>query len=956
MPEPDRTVFATLLATHRDRLKLTQAALAARTEALRDAGRVPRAVTERTVAALEHLSPHRPRVPHQATIRALAMALGLTPGTRDHDAFVAAAQNPAARPADDPLAEPDAAFIAAGRETQLDRLTAAIDTAASGSASVALLTGEAGIGKSRLLDEASRRGLDRHGDAVVLWTACPRGFGTMADHEPFRAMLGQMLRDPVAGGSGGLPEVNSRRLTARVPDAARALVEAGSALVGTLVPPSTLTDPHLLDALDPELRRRVEALTSVGTTRSPAPEDIDAALGRLLARYAESGPVTLVIEDLHWTDRATLAAIRRIVHELAASRSPIALLGSFRIGERIPEDPDDVDAPPDLPSLVTERFPDAVIDLAPTIGGDAGRAFVDAAVARLHLEPLADRLFERTGGMPLFVMSFLRLHVMGGDTLDGSEVPAAIGAVFAGQMARLDERARALLAAASVQGDAFLAEPAFAAAGVLPEAGQRLLDGSLSAQVRPLGAQPVAAGIAMRRYRFAHAILRDHVLAGLSRLERSHLHLATAEALLGMLGARDHDAIETIAMQLERGGDLRRAARAWVDAGDRAMLRGGHRHAHDIYRHVRELGVEDAAPDVHVQALVGIGNSHRALGQPVEARQSLRRARREAARRGLHTVDANTSMSIGLLDFDAGRMVAGAARFAQAIDAYTRAGDTGEAARATANLSLALHGMGRYDDAQRRAESAIALVREAGDAAALASAEIALANCWLDLGHYEQAIDRYVASLAHDDANGLTHHGNVCLLNIALCNIELGHWDDAEAALDRVRAPERVVIDRMQSVVAFNGAMIAEGRGEIESAAGRYEASRAMRERLGQDPLLIDSLAGLLRVAIAAGETAKIRALLEDVQSRIANRGFVGIEHLGRLFVTLVEASDAIGDAERARSWLRDALALLTERADRLADPGDRASYLSRPPAHRRLLQLGRARGLPVPDLAAPRG
>lgn len=945
MPKRARTVFATLLATHRQRLALTQAALAGRTESLHYTGAISRAVTERTIIALERITRERPRVPHQATVRALAAALELEPGTPDYDAFIAAAQDPTMPPpAASSLADPDAEFIAAGREPQLARLEAAVANAALGMPSVVLLTGDAGIGKSRMLDEISRRALDRHPGAAVLWGARPRGFGAMTDREPWRTILGQMLRDPFASDGGALPADNARRLDARLPLIARALSGAAASLVGTLVPIGELQRPALLDALPTDLRQRLERERSTASSQPASQEELDAAQIHLLETYASAGPVILVFDDLHWADAATLANVRHLVSALGTYRLPIALLGSIRTG--------DGSVNQEVASFlayVSRAFPNAMIDLRSTIGGHAGRAFVDAAVARIQLEPLADRLFERTGGMPLFVMSFLRLHALDGAAMAGRNIPAEIDAVFARQLAHLDEGARSLLVAASVQGDTFLAEPALEVAGLPPDERSSLLDGEMADQVRFDGLQQVAPGATMERYRFVHALLRDHVMDTLSHLERSHLHLATADALERALGPRDHDTIEAIAIHLEQGGDLARAARSWLAAGDRAMLRSDHRHAQTIYRHIREMGLESVAPEVHVQALIGVGNSWRGLGRPAEARQQLQRARREAVRKQLHTIDANALQSLGVLDFDAGRMVAGAARSAQAVAAYTRAGDMVEASRANGNLSLALHGMGRYDDARKRAAEAVALAEQAGSAAALASARIALSNCWLDLGFYERAIGRYEAGLAHNDAHGLIHHGNVCILNLALCHIELGNRDDAERTLARLEDPERRLVERMRSVAAFNGALLAESRGDHDTAWRLFDASRAIRQQLGQAPLLVDSLAGLLRVAVATEDMPTLGDLVVELETRLATLGTIGVEHLGRLHLAMFAGHRALGDETRAASWLSDAVALLRERSDRLSDADHRESYLTRPPSHRHILELARSRGLTVP-------
>ncbi len=943
MSESQRTLFATLLARHRDNLNLTQAEVAARTYALHDAGAAPRAITERTISALEGLTPGQARVPHQATVRSLAMALELEPGTPDHDALLAAARQPTAVPTK-AVDEPDAMFLPEGREPQLARLERAIDTASHGSPSIALLTGDAGSGKSRLLREIARRALDRDNSAVVLWGNCPRGFGAIADHEPWRQILAQMLRDPYAD-DGSLPVGNAARLDARLPLAATALAGPAARLVGRLTAADALRWPHVLEALDPDATRNLTLAPATAGGQHVTREDIDNALVTLLESYASAGPVVIVLENLHWADSASSSTIPNIVSELLTRHLPVALLGSVRTGDQSSEG-----NAATFVAGVTAQVPDAVVDLASTIGGAAGKAFVDAAVARLDLKPLAERLFERTGGMPLFVMSFLRLHAVDPGAIPGESVPVEIDAVLARQLSHLDERARTLLAAASVQGDEFLAEPALAVAGIPTGERVRYFDNLLASQVRYVGPQQVTPTDTMHRYAFRHALLHDHVTGTLSRLERSHLHLDTAGAIERALGPRNHDLVDLVASQYEQGGDLRRAASTWLAAGDRALARSDHRHARSIFRHIRQMGLEPLAPELHVQAQVGIGNSLRALGHPAEARHALQRARREAKRKQLDTVDANALMSLGVLDFDTGRMVAGAARFASAIDAYNRAGDVEDASRANANLSLALHGMGRYDEARARAEDGIALAERAGSVGAVASAEIALSNCWLDLGYYERAIARYESGHLRNDAHGLTHYGNICLLNIALCHIEMRRWDDAEAVLKLVDDPDRKLIDRMRSVLAFNGALIMEGRGDASAAWHRYELSRQIRQQLGQAPLLIDSLAGLLRIATATNDLATAMELVAELESRVSTQGTIGVEHLGRLHLTMIEGHRMCGNTERAMAWLFDAVAMLRDRADQLSDPDHRHSYLTRPPAHHRIIALARKHGIQVPE------
>ncbi|HYH11922.1 MAG TPA: hypothetical protein VD789_06165, partial [Thermomicrobiales bacterium] len=115
--------------------------------------------------------------------------------------------------------------------------------------------------------------------------------------------------------------------------------------------------------------------------------------------------------------------------------------------------------------------------------------------------------------------------------------------------------------------------------------------------------------------------------------------------------------------------------------------------------------------------------------------------------------------------------------------------------------------------------------------------------------------------------------------------------------------------------------------------------------------LVIDSLAGLLRVAVVIGDIGGARSLLTEIDERIASRGIVGVEHPGRLFVTLVDAFRWLGEHERAEGALRSGVAVIGERAGWITDPIYRESYVTCVPSHRRILEMA---SLACIDLAFP--
>jgi hypothetical protein len=195
-----------------------------------------------------------------------------------------------------------------------------------------------------------------------------------------------------------------------------------------------------------------------------------------------------------------------------------------------------------------------------------------------------------------------------------------------------------------------------------------------------------------------------------------------------------------------------------------------------------------------------------------------------------------------------------------------------------------------------------------------------------------------------------THRANVCLLNIALCQIEQGRLDGAAASMATIRAPGRAVIDRIRGAAAYNAGLLAELRIDFDDARREYQESLAIRQRLGQHALAIDSVAGLLRIAILTGDRPNVFRYAIEIQRHVRSKGSDGIEHLGRMHLALIDADLAVDDRDCARTHTGLALAELAGRAGNLSDPDLRASYLRAVPSHHRLLDVATALGVPAPQ------
>jgi len=345
-----------------------------------------------------------------------------------------------------------------GREGELAALMAAAGEAVTDGARVALVTGEAGLGKSTLLEHLGAR-------------------------------LGQ---DGWLVAAGRSPEVDSA-------PPAWAWVEALRKVAATVSPGEFADDlaPLLSDS---------------------APVDGDAAAGRFrlrqavwnwLAAAAADRPVAVVLDDLHWADAVTLELLGGGV----GARAPIFVVAAYRAeeSERLTET---------LGSLA--RTAPLRLDL-PGLKGDAVAELVraeyeadDATVAGIA---------ERTGGNPFYVRESARLLTSEGALVALSEVPEGVRDVLRRRLARLPESGVSVLRLAAVAGRE-------SSVGVLVQAADSDEDGVLDA----LDAG-VIAGLLDEprpgRVRFVHALVRDTLVADVTRLRAARMHARIAAALEG---------------------------------------------------------------------------------------------------------------------------------------------------------------------------------------------------------------------------------------------------------------------------------------------------------------------------------------------------------------------------------------------------------------------------------------
>ena len=958
MDNGSRTPLGELLVAYRLHRGFSQNELAARTAelAFHDDTVVP--ISSRTIMRLEGTAEPSTsrRGPRHLTVHSLAIALGLRAGSPTYDAFLEAARQPSGTPhiAILSVAEPAHDVIEAGLEQPLRDLARAFDDAARGEASAILVRGELGTGKSTLVAHACNLALERHPDAVVLWG---RAGDDDQPHGPFRRIIRQMLGDPdPASAEYQLAPSNRDAVNDRTGLAARALVDEAPLLTAVTLSSSDDWGPALARLPD---RSVAESLASLASTE---PDDSLRAVSgceqfyRLIARYAAEGLVILVFDDLQRMDTATLSSLEHLLSRIQPRRNlKLAIVGTCLPGRQLDDDADELTH---LIGSFQRIFPNGTVDLDATTVGEAADLFAAEALERAELpaDPATvDALVTRTAGNPLFIAEVVdTLREQDATSADitsniESAIPQRIADDLNALVRRLPDDLQGILKDASVLGPDFRAENLMRMRDLSPDQFIERVDRQLWRRHGLLRADGTAmiGGHMTHTYRFDPPLLRDAIYNGLSNLERTLAHGRAAEAIRDLYGETEHELLDRLAHHLERSGNRDEAARAYLRAGNLARTQRDFLRARELFGRIDHLGTRVNDPETWIRTQIALGLCARAVADYETARMHLRRALDLARSWHDETVLAAALEALGMLDFDAGDMAEGRDRILRAVDIWS-AHDAPETSRALANLSYLLYGLGRYDDAISSAERARVEATRTRQPAAWIDGTIGLANCWIDLGHYDRAAELYEHAALVGSELGDGHRQRICWVNLTLIAIERGDWGAAELALDHVVNDGEPISGAMAGVIAFHSGLIAEGRGNAAAALAHYRQCRELRDRNEQEALAIDAVAGELRIALASGEGKQVEDLLAELERRLDAReddGIDGVEHPGRLYTTLIEASLSLDRHDRARHHARGAIAFLTARGTHVSDT-DRESYLWGVTTHRRILELAERLGV----------
>lgn len=543
-----------------------------------------------------------------------------------------------------------------GREDELGTLRGALERALAGAGELAIVSGEAGIGKTRtvavLAEDARARGCD------VLFGRCWEGEGA-----PLYAPWRQVLRALPADGSAG---------TAPVADALAALGER-----------STGAD-------EPEHARF----------------DLFDRITAGIADAARRRPLAIVLDDLHWADVGSLLLLRSVA--IGARSAPLLIVGTIR-------DPE-AGLRPQVASLLAELARQGRDVRLSGLARAEVRALVADRLAREPSETEVEAIVDATAGNPFFVLEMSSLHSGSprGARSPGAASPAVGSTVrdlVRRRLASLPDPTRRLLDGAAVLGRDFDLVT-LSTALATPEAELRdALEPAIAAGI--VRARPEA----LRTWAFVHALVRETLHQDIAAGERSRLHQAMGEALEANDASAD-ERLPLLAHHFFAAAecaDPTKAVRYGCEAGERALELLAFEEAvwhFDRARLAAELLGDD---DAKLRVLDGLGEALVASGDAERAQTVLAQAVVLARAQG-PTRFAATVARAATIPAEVGKLDLATNALLEEALAGSPLAATPLRARLLARLASGLH---LQPGAERRrvalATEATAMARELGD-------------------------------------------------------------------------------------------------------------------------------------------------------------------------------------------------------------------------------------------------
>jgi class 3 adenylate cyclase/tetratricopeptide (TPR) repeat protein len=833
------------------------------------------------------------------------------------------------------------------------------DAIQGGETRLALITGEAGLGKTRLLDEfVAWAGVQAgsvaslHGRANANTQSAPFGV--------FRDLFAQRFEILESDGSAQALE--------KFRQGAQDHLETEQAdLVGQLAGFDFSLSPAV---------RRLQGNPSFAEMAS-------LYLVNYFRRLAEKSLLVL-LEDLHWADDSSLDLVAELVANLGResdARLMIACTARPQLFERRPKWGEGVTGFTRLELRPLSRL--------------RSRALVTEILSKAENIPeaLIECVVDEAEGSPFFIEELIKMLIEEGvivieaegwrvipERLAGVHVPPTLAGILQARLDSLPAAERLVLQRAAVVGRLFW-DGLISSLTVEPGEAHQVNERLAALRQRELVFHRERSSIAgNQEYMFKHALLRDAAYETVLLKQRRTYHSQVAAWIEANAGERLEEHLALVAGHYADGGQPELAADWFTRAGERAASQGLPQEGRNLFGQALKQIRSDDLPR-RWRALLGRDEALGTLGEVADRQADDAALLNLAQQLGDDSRLAVAYFHIGSQAHSEGNTPAAQQAFEQALQAARRAGDlsmqalilpmqvfnltsegdlqaaaglveqaleiaiqTGEAdilARALTNLAPYYQATGDVARGVQLLQQQVEINQRQGNRLGEVFGLINLGYQYLSLGQFETGRSQLERALQAARSMGARRCVAYCLLNLGLAEWRLEQPQAACQTLQLSLAELQALGDQMGLASRqFYLGLALETSGELPEAGAQFEAAQAAFEQLGATPQVVEAQAGLARLALQRGDLSQAEDITRQIMVYLEQTGPQGLELPMLVYLTCARVFQAVGDAQRLDRTLESGRKELQARLDRISEVDWRKTFLEAIPEHRELMDF----------------
>ena len=471
-------------------------------------------------------------------------------------------------------------IVQLGREHIIADLQRCVSTIQHGNACIRFLAGDAGIGKTTLLEYISMDTAHTHPDTRVAWGHCQAQHGLGEPYLPFKHIIATLL----AHQSGvAVTEIANHAqhptLRSFIHDIAPDLISLFFAPAGILYKTGAFVYRHTQRAKTSTLDTQKFALTKT---------ELFEQCFKIIKHLSTTQPVMIFLEDLHWADVGTLDLLFYLAQRITQEPTTrLCIFGSYRIVDAMTH-PSPQSSIISTVLEINRYLGNTVLDLTDTVSNAQSRAFVDAIIDRqpnIIGARFREELAQHTEGHPLFTIELLQLLQMRGKLYTNSsgklvastvinfqELPDKVEAIIAARMHRLNHKLTQVVACASVVGQQFRVEWVRQALRKQPHTIGPLLHALTNTHrmLKPVH-DPSMQHVLTLQYKFHHGLFQQYVYTHIDEYQRLQFHFAIASVLERNLQDVPPELLAELAYHYDQSGTPHKALPYYIQAAEHAL-------------------------------------------------------------------------------------------------------------------------------------------------------------------------------------------------------------------------------------------------------------------------------------------------------------------------------------------------------------------------------------------------